>query len=580
LFDYFMEKYNNDKLKQYVALCGGGKSLTRKADRAEFLAKTLSSGAEVRRLWNDMDDLSRKAVASAYHNDGAFVPDAFVAQYGSLPPRPKQGSWSWYSDPILMDLFIQDNTVFPEIMPLLAPLVPLPDRFQLVGNDVEPSIIVGNKKKIPCTVAQREQTGRHDLLVFLSLLAKGALKLSDSSSLLTPKGVNTLLPQLSEGDFVEDAQKAEETILCFGLTAFALQAGFINKNGSVTDLAKRYLANEDPTLLFHAFEQWSEQGEIDEIKRIDTIRGLRARGVRLTPPSERRQRIVEALSWCPAGVWISVQDFYRAVKIWHFDFEIEQGGLDKLYVGYSGSYRYEYSNWAPPQSQWLLTNGLYINVVLWEILASIGALDIAYVEDAEGIFQAKTYNYDELIYSRYDGLTHFRINPLGAYLFGQADVYKPAQSMDAPPFSVTAEGRVKLLKPEALSAAHRTQLEAMADPVDDDYQISTQKLLTLLEMSPNLDLPLTFLEQRNQGPLPNEIYALFKRIDADSTALRIRSNAFIIRVRSSEVATAVLNDLKAGAIAQRLDDRTLVIPANKENAFRDALRQMGYGLAK
>ena len=128
----------------------------------------------------------------------------------------------------------------------------------------------------------------------------------------------------------------------------------------------------------------AKTADFDAVTRLQALRGLRARGVRLTPPAERNQHIVEALSWCPAGVWIAVADFYRAIKIWHFDFEIEQGGLDKLYVGYSGYNNY--GEWAPVKDKWLLTNGLYINAVLWETLGSIGALDIAYVEDAEGTF--------------------------------------------------------------------------------------------------------------------------------------------------------------------------------------------------
>ena len=95
LFDFYMENYNSDDLKQWVDLCGGSSRITRKAERAEFLAQTLTSAAEVRRLWDKMDDLSRKAVAAAYHNEGNFDSDAFVAQYGRLPQRPRKDSWSW-----------------------------------------------------------------------------------------------------------------------------------------------------------------------------------------------------------------------------------------------------------------------------------------------------------------------------------------------------------------------------------------------------------------------------------------------------------------------------------------------------
>jgi hypothetical protein len=341
-------------------------------------------------------------------------------------------------------------------------------------------------------------------------------------------------------------------------------------------MGSRYLATEDPALLLDAFEHWSENGDFDAVTRIQAIRGLRARGVRLTPPAERNQRVVEALSWCPTGVWISLPDFYRAIKIWHFDFEIERGGLEKLYVGYSGYNNY--GEWASAQSQWLLTNGLYINAVLWEILASIGALDIAYIEEAEGVFPVEVYAYDEPIFSRYDGLICFRINPLGAYLFGQADAYVPSLPVDLGLFSVAADGRITLLPHAPLSAAHHAQLEQIGDAVDGGYQLSVQKLLALLESAPNLDLPRTFLEQRNRGPLPATIVDLLRRVEDDSGALQIQSKALTIRVRSDAVAQAVLNDPTAGKIVRQLDERTFLIPANKETALRNALRALGYGL--
>jgi hypothetical protein len=575
LFDYYMEGYNSDVLKEWVDLCGSSKGLTRKADRAEFLVRTMTSAMEVRRLWGEMDELSRKAVAAAYHNEGVFNADAFIAQYGRLPERPRRDTWSWYGKPILMDLFIPDNTILPEIMPLLAPLVPQPERFQLEGVDAQTVVVTIGDEQIPCTIALREDPGRRDLLALLSLANQGLLKFSSTASRLTPKSVELLRGQLAEGDFGGDT--IDEPIVCFGLAMFALQAGLVTIQGKLTPAGTRYLATEDPDLLLDAFEHWSENGSFDAVTRLHALRGLRARGVRLTPPAERNGRIVEALSWSPAGVWIAVVDFYRALKIWHFDFEIEQGGLEKLYVGYNGYNNY--GEWASTLDKWLLTNGLYINAVLWETLGSIGALDIAYVEDAEGIFPAQVYAYDEAVYSRYDGLMCFRVNPLGAFLFGQADAYAPTRPVDAALFSIADDGRITLLPHAALSAAHHTQLAQIGEAVDGGYHLSVPKLLALLETAPNLDQQRAFLEQRNSGPLPPAVVDLLRRVEEDSRALQIQAKALIIRVRSAAVAEAVLNNPTAGKLVRRLDDRTLLIPAGKETALRNALRTLGYGLS-
>jgi hypothetical protein len=463
-------------------------------------------------------------------------------------------------------------------MPLLAPLVPPPEPFQVEGIEGESPTVVLDGETIAVKTALREESGRRDLLALLSLANQGKLKLISSAKRLAPKSLALLREHLADGDFAVDFGDEDDSLLCFGLLVFAQQAKLLTSSGTLTAGGQRYLATEDPALLLDAFEHWSEHGDFDAVTRIGAIRGLRARGLILTPPAERNQHIVEALSWCPTNVWITLWDFYRAIKIWHFDFDIEQGGLDRLYVAGSGYSYNQYGGWASKQNGWLLTNGLYINAVLWETLATIGALDIAYAEDAAGVFPGEAHYYDEEIFSRYDGLVSFRINPLGAYLFGQADAYAPSQALDTALFTTAGDGRITLLPGAALAAAHHAQLAQIGDAVEGGYQLSLPKLLALLETKPNLDLPRSFLEQRNRGPLPQGVVDLFRRAEEDSQALKIQSRALIIRARSPEVADAVLNDPAARKLVRRLDAQTLLILDTRENALRNALRALGYGL--
>lgn len=577
LYDIF-DNYKSDQLKDYMKLCGGPSSLTRKADRANHLVETLTDPSQLRWLWAQMDDLSRKAVAAAYHNDGIFNSKAFVAQYGSLPERPQNDRRSWRREPILLDLFLHSNEIPGEVMALLGPIVPAPERFQLTGSPDVPDVVDEKGQAIEIFVAEREIAGLHDLTLYLALLSRGTLKLSTSTQRLTPKSLETLVAGLQMGDLFSDVEKAGEAILPYGLTVFCSQSGLTTSKGKLSELANTFLATNDAHLLLEAFESWAEEGKYDEIERIQAIRGLRSRGIRLTPPASRREKILEALSWCPTGVWISISDFYRAIRVWHFDFNLENG-TDKLYVGYRSSNHW-YEAWAPAESQWLLTTGLYINTILMEYLAAIGAIDIVYTYPEYETFPGQAYNYDELIYSRYDGLLYFRINPLGAYLFGQADGYESSQPPASALFSIAADGSVALLEPNELSAAQQAQLEQIAEGQGERYRLSVPKLLGVLESSADLEIQRSFLSQNNRGELPVEVIALLEKIEADSKALRIATKSLTIQVRSAELAQQVLADPKAGKIARQLDDRTLIIPASRETAFRNALREMGYGLSQ
>jgi hypothetical protein len=376
--------------------------------------------------------------------------------------------------------------------------------------------------------------------------------------------------------------RAEDTIRPFGLAVFAKGAGLITSYGrsELTERGRAYLNSQEPELLLEAFETWTRESVFDEITRLDAVKGVRSRGIRLTKPGMRRERIVEALSWCPVDVWIDIAEFYRALKIWHFDFQIEEGGIEKLYVGYRyGGSRY-YEPWASSQDMWLLINGLYINAVLWEYLAVIGALDIAYLPPGEVDFEASLYSdFDEAYYSRYDGLFFFRINPLGAYLFGQADDYRATTAGDAPLWRVGADRLLKLPDPARLTPVIKAQLDQIAAPEGEDaYRLDVQKLLLAVEQGADLESLRDFLARHCVEPLPPEVSSWLDQVYSASRAFSVETPMLRIRAASDDLVQFVLADPELGKFCQPLGKRGLVIPASRETRFRNRLRELGYGV--
>jgi hypothetical protein len=114
-------------------------------------------------------------VATAYYAGGEFSPEAFVAQYGELP-----GHLSGLSLPSVIyvfnrelspvELFIYGSEIPEEIMELLGPLVPPPEKFQLEGLERTPHAIDIDGGRVELLQADTEQSGLHDLLVNLRML--------------------------------------------------------------------------------------------------------------------------------------------------------------------------------------------------------------------------------------------------------------------------------------------------------------------------------------------------------------------------------------------------------------------------
>jgi hypothetical protein len=579
MLEQLLYNYNNDILKQLVKLCEGPSRLARKGELVSFLRKELLSPERLRHHWSRLDELSRKAVSAAYHNEGNFDVDAFAAQYEQLPPRPRH-QWYYTFQPILLDLFLPNNQIPAELMPLLGQLVSPPERFQINGVVEAPTALQAGKKKIPLIRAETEKAGLHDLAVCLRLIDQGRLKFSTSSARLTPVSTKLLLDSLLLGDFFPqpEAANAKEVIRPFGLDVFVQGAGLVRAGyakAGLTEAGKAYLRTQDPELLLEAFEQWSNESAFDEITRLTELKGFRTRGLQLSKPPARRAAIAEALSWCPTGVWISITDFYRALRAWHFVVPIEETNAGSLYYGY----RYPYEPWTDTRSYWLLTQGLYTNVVLWEYLGTLGLLDLLYVP-AEAIdLPVETYYYEDDSFSRYDGLAYFRITPLGAYLLGQADSYEPATGQQGPLFHLTDDLRLTVENPQALTPNLLHQIETIATQTGDhDYHLETTRLLAHLEAGGDQQGLIDFLAEHNAGPLPAPVLAWFEQTYENSRAVTIGQKTLLIKVRSAPIFDQLLRDEVIGKFATRLDAKTMIIPASKVEALRKRTRQLGYGV--
>jgi len=568
-----------DQLKQLAQLADDCHKITRKDDLVGCIRAMMLSPAALRQLWRQLDDLAQKAVTSAYHNDGEFNEAAFVAQYGQLPARPQHEWWSWRYQPILLDLFIYDTILPSDLIPVLQDLVPPPERFQVQGLTNAPKVVMSaHGAVIALMAAETEQIGLHDLTAYLRLVAQGALGISTSSRKITLSSIRKIVDSLMAEDFLPlpDKYRANETIRPSGLDVFARGAGLVTDHSyglQLTETGQQYYQSQDPEILLEAFERWTQTGTFDELSRISALKGLGARATRLTQPTTRREAIIEALSWCPVNVWIDIQDFYRAVKIWHFDFDVETTFYSNLYVG-SQEYGMLYGD-----DYWTIIKGLYINVVLWEYLGTIGAVDLLYTNPEEAGFAESVDIYYDESYSLFDGLKYFRINNLGAYLLGQAGEYVPSQPLAPAIFTISADRTVTITQPDAFTPNDQYQLVLMAEPLENGhYRLDTQRILTALEEGHDWQYLVDFLRDRHDGLLPDKILAWLEEIRENSQVFKKGETALFIKVQSAEVAEMVMADSILRKFCKQIDSRILVIPANKEKAFRKRLKELEYVL--
>ena len=123
------------------------------------------------------------------------------------------------------------------------------------------------------------------------------------------------------------------------------------------------------------------------------------------------------------------------------------------------------------------------------------------------------------------------------------------------------------------------QLDQVAtSEADGVYRLDEQKILLALEQGADFAALCHFLARHNQGSLPKEIDAWLAKIDRNSRAFSIKTEALLIQADSGELVQKVLADPDLRKFSRTLDDGTLVIPSSRKTRFRNRLRELGYGV--
>jgi hypothetical protein len=272
---------------------------------------------------------------------------------------------------------------------------------------------------------------------------------------------------------------------------------------------------------------------------------------------------------------VEIGEFSRYMRAAGFRFELtrDHWGLyicDPQYgsLGYEG-----YGGWNILQERYLLC-------LLFEYAAPLGVIDIAYEHPAGARRDFKgQWGTDDLIFlSRYDGLRYFRLTPLGAFILGRADHYESRQ--EEPPVSLTVlpNRQIRIDKGD-LSPDQKMLLDNFAEPQGTGlWVLDEARAIRSIEKGAGIAELHTFLTAGDPQPLPEAVEGFLAAVEQRGAACICKGTALLIECISPQVAEMIAQNSLTGKLCQRTGERRLVVPNDKEKAFRAALSAIGYGM--
>ena len=301
------------------------------------------------------------------------------------------------------------------------------------------------------------------------------------------------------------------------------------------------------------WRRWVSNAVIDELTRVDTIKGQRSANV-LTSAKTRRQTVANALGTCPAGIWVNVDELFLRMRRGNLSPTVARNDRSvwKLYIsdpqygslGYAGFH------------EWSVLEGRYTLAVLFEYAATLGLIDIAYTDPAGARDDFHdNWGTDELDYlSRYDGIRAIRINALGSYALGLTEHPPPPMVTAAPPVKVLPNHDIVALG--ELPLGDRMTLSAFADlTAERVWRLTEASALAGIAKGRGIEELLHVLDHASAGGLPATVQTLIADVTARSSALTDRGMVRLVECRDAATAMLIAKDRRTGR-AVRTDRRS------------------------
>ena len=593
------ERLTIEHLRPLATLLGADPP-KKKGELVAVVTRAMTDPARVRALYDRLEPLAQHAVRAAAHDThGRYSRTRFVARHGREPDwyTPSEPSLSYRSDrrraPTPLVLFFPDYEFLPtDVRNLLLRFVPPPDPFTirtLAEPPTEHTIArpswaeKRSDETVPVRVRETAREAEADLPAVLRLIDAGKVRVTDKKRVPTEASRNAVAGVLTGGDFYtpddEDEYDGDPAgdlaIKAFAWPMLVQAAGFAEKRGDVlklTPAGRAALSKEPPALLDRIWAAWQKTQLLDEFARIDVVKGQGRAS--LSAVANRRKAVLAVLKDCPVGAWFAVDDFWRLMRGTGRGFSLVVGehAAWELYLSEQeyGSLGYE------DEHAWEQLQGRFVLAFLFEYAAALGLLDVAYVppQGARGDFWDRWGADDLSCFSRYDGLLYVRINPLGAWLLGRVEEYRPAAPQKIGGLRVLANLDVVATRPPP--AADRLTLERFADETSPVvWKLSAAKITDVVEHGGRIEELREFLA-RTAEELPPAVETFLSDLQRKAEQLADGGPARIIECASEHVAAELACERQLKGKCLRAGDRHVVVREADLAAMRKAIRRLGY----
>lgn len=578
---------NADVLKAFARQLRLAKTVTRKPELIAELDRYVRE--HLPNLLAHCSVTEKQLLAEAAHNRGRVDPTAFRAKYGVACPLPENPHWGTTKTLLLLLLDHQGgmwempHSIAERLRVLLEKPAPVAiQTVETLPEEYTPPKDGWREPEVrPIHIHEGERIALPELRSVLKLVQAGKLRVTDKAVRPTEGAVQVISGVLVVPDFLVDEppEPGDYTdpggaIRAHAWGVLVQQCGWARAKGgrlALTSEGQALLASMDESKFSTGVQAFLRDDAFDELNRINHIRGQSGGGKRyLTPPADRRRAIAKSIAQWPVNQWIAFDEAVRFQRATGHHFWVSNAD----YTLYFGELQY-----GSLGDQGGHIDRQYLRAFLFESLATLGLIDVAYVYPHYLWPElGHSWGIDELGFcSRYDGLLYMKLNPLGAYCLGVTDTYQPAVPSETRSWRVLPNREIALVDGQRLSPADRHLLALFATEKSEHlWELDAARILNHLESGGKVEDALQFLESNCAPPIPETVQTMLSDIARRGTVVKTVEEALLIEVADEATAALIANDSQAGKYCWLAGNRRLAVPRRNSRAFRSAIKKLGF----
>jgi hypothetical protein len=115
---------------------------------------------------------------------------------------------------------------------------------------------------------------------------------------------------------------------------------------------------------------------------------------------------------------------------------------------------------------------------------------------------------------------------------------------------------------------------------DHLWSLDSQHILDYVESGGSIEDVTRFLTQNTGQEIPHTVEVFLDDLTGNLDAVRGTERAVLVEMKDAEVAARVAHDRQTKSLCRLAGDQYLVVPEKNEQAFRTAMKKLGYVLPR